>query len=146
MNSNLAHDVYIQKGKSIALALQVDDFLKAQGKSEPVQIPFGQSRLSLKSKDNEYKTGQQSMRQSMSNSISKNGPVLSSIDRPLTKEQERQKFNFIAKNKALAAGENEFEGKCDLHGLTEYKVYNSGKYHCVECRERAKQLRKGAAA
>ncbi|AXY57295.1 hypothetical protein CDG60_12385 [Acinetobacter chinensis] len=144
MKSNLAHDVFINQGKAIALANQVDDWLEAQGKSEPVQIPFGQSRLSLKSKDNEYKTGQQSMRESTSNSISKNGPVLSSKVRPLTKEQERQKYNFNAKNKALAAGENEFKGNCDLHGITDYKVYNSGKYHCLQCHERTKQLRKEA--
>ena len=32
MNSNLAHDVYINQGKAIALANQVTDFLLAQGK------------------------------------------------------------------------------------------------------------------
>ena len=144
MHTNLDHDVFIKKGKSIALAQQVDDFLKAQGKSEPTKIPFGQTRMSMKPKDTEYKTGQQSMRESMADSVSKKRPVLSSTDRPLTKEQERHKFNFEAKTKALAKGESTFEGKCDLHGLTEFKAYQSGKHHCVKCHQRTSQLRKEA--
>ena len=71
MHTNLDHDVFIKKGKSIALAPQVDDFLKAQGKSEPTKIPFGQTRMSMKPKDTEYKTGQQSMRESMADSVVK---------------------------------------------------------------------------
>lgn len=144
MHTNLDHDVFIKKGKSIALSQQVEEFLKAQGKSEPVQIPFGQTQMSAKPKDTEYKTGQQSMRESMADSVSKKRPVLSSTDRPLTKEQERHKFNFEAKTKALANGESAFEGKCDLHGLTEFKAYQSGKHHCVKCRQRTSQLRKEA--
>jgi DNA-nicking Smr family endonuclease len=146
MQSNIDHSAIINKGKSIALAIQVDDFLKAQGKSEPTQIPFGQTRMSMKPKDTEYKTGQQSMRESMADSVSKKRPVLSSTDRPLTKEQERHKFNFEAKTTALAKGESTFEGKCDLHGLTEFKAYQSGKHHCVKCRQRTSQLRKELSA
>ena len=127
MHTNLDHDVFIKKGKS-----------------EPVQIPFGQTQMSAKPKDTEYKTGQQSMRESMADSVSKKRPVLSSTDRHLTKEQERHKFNFEAKTKALANGESAFEGKCDLHALTEFKAYQSGKHHCVKCRQRTSQLRKEA--
>ena len=150
MQSNIDHSAIINKGKSIALAIQVDDWLKAQGKSEPTKIPFGQTRMSMKPKDTEYKTGQQSMRESMADSVSKKRPVLSSTDRPLTKEQERHKFNFEAKTKAktkaLAKGESTFGGKCDLHGLTEFKAYQSGKHHCVKCRQRTSQLRKELSA
>lgn len=134
MQSNIDHDVFIKKGKSIALAQQVEDFLLAQGKSEPEQIPFGHSALSKKPSDSEYKTGQQSMRASMAHSVSAKRPVLPSLDKPLSKEQERHKFNFDAKNKAIAAGEDTFQGKCNLHGLTEYKFYKSGKQHCIKCR------------
>ena len=146
MHSNIDHSAIINKGKSIALAIQVDDWLKAQGKSEPTKIPFGQTRMSMKPKDTEYKTGQQSMRESMADSVSKKRPVLSSTDRPLTKEQERHKFNFEAKTTALAKGESTFEGKCDLHGLTEFKAYQSGKHHCVKCRQRTSLLRKELSA
>lgn len=145
MRSNIDHDAIINKGKSIALAIQVDDWLKAQGKLEPTQIPLGQTRMSMKSKDTEYKTGQQSMRESMADSVSKKRPVLNSTDRPLTKEQERHKFNFEAKTKALANGESSFEGKCDLHGFTDFKVYQSGKHLCIQCRERTRKMRKEAA-
>lgn len=143
MNSNLAHDVYINQGKAIALANQVDDFLKAKGKVK--QIPFGQLGVS-RSKPESYTTSQETMRKMMTRSVSVNHPVLKTIEKKLTKEQQRHKFNFDAKTKALDAGQNYFEGKCDLHGLTVYKVYKSGKCHCVECRERTKQLRKEASA
>ena len=76
MQSNIDHSAIINKGKSIALAIQVDNWLKAQGKLEPIQIPFGQTRMSMKPKDTEYKTGQQSMRESMADSVSKKRPVL----------------------------------------------------------------------
>ena len=134
MQSNIDHDVFIKKGKSIALSQQVDDFLKAQGKSEPEQIPFGHSALSKKPSDSEYKTGQQSMRASMAHSVSAKRPVLPSLDKPLSKEQERHKFNFEAKTKAISAGESTFKGKCALHGDTEYRVFASGKQVCLQCR------------
>ena len=68
MHTNLDHDVFIKKGKSIALAQQVDDFLKAQGKSEPDQIPFGYSELS--SKKHEYgRTAQTTMREIMFSAV-----------------------------------------------------------------------------
>nr|WP_279053000.1 hypothetical protein [Acinetobacter tandoii] len=144
MRSNIDHNAIINQGKSIALAIQVDNWLKAKGKSEPTQIPFGHSGLSHKPKSTEYKTGQQSMRESMAHAVSAKRPVLPSLDKPLTAEQQRHKFNFEAKNKAIAADENTFQGKCDLHGLTDFKVYKSGKCHCIKCRERTKQLRKEA--
>ena len=68
MHTNLDHDVFIKKGKSIALAQQVDDFLKAQGKSEPDQIPFGHSELSHKRKTEGY-NAQSTMREIMFSSV-----------------------------------------------------------------------------
>jgi len=134
MRSNIDHDVFIKQGKSIALAIQVDNWLKAKGKSEPTQIPFGHSGLSHKPKSTEYKTGQQSMRESMAHSVSTKRPVLASLNKPLTKEQQRHKHNFEAKTAALAAGESTFEGKCSKHGETDYRVYASGKHYCIQCR------------
>lgn len=138
------HAIFSKKIESELLEIQVKEWLQAQGKKEPDQVPMGQLGLSEKEVSNEYKPGQQYMREAMTNSISKKRPVLSSTDRPLTKEQERHKFNFEAKTKALANGESAFEGKCDLHGLTEFKAYQSGKHHCVKCRQRTSQLRKEA--
>ena len=133
MKTNLAHDVFINQGKSIALANKVTDFLIAQGKSEPVQIPFGQSAISKKN-ETDYKTGQQNMRDMMTQSISLNRPVLKNVERPLTVDQKRMKFNFDAKLEATLAGKSTFTGKCIKHGLSEFKFYISGKHHCIECR------------
>lgn len=144
MKSNLAHDVYINQGKSIALASQVNDFLLAQGKSEAVQIPFGQSGIKKK-EDGSYKTSQQAMRNVMTQSVSANRPVLAKVEKPLTKEQQRHKFNFKAKQQALAAGQDTFMGRCDLHDLTEFRVYVSGKHVCLECRNLTKKRRKETA-
>lgn len=141
MRANLDHDIFTKKGKSIALAIQVDDFLKAQGKSEPTQIPFGQSGISLK---NEYKTSQQNMRDIMTQSISLNRPVLGKVEKALTADQKRMKFNFDAKHKAALAGKNTFTGKCLKHGLTEFKFYLSGKHHCIQCRETIVKRKKEA--
>lgn len=138
MNSNLAHDVYINQGKAIALANQVTDFLLAQGKV--TQIPFGQSGIK-KTEDGSYKTSQQTMRSVMTQSISANRPILAKVEKTLTKEQQRHKFNFEAKHKALAAGQDTFMGRCDLHNLTEFRVYVSEKHVCLECRNLTKKRR-----
>lgn len=145
MHTNLDHDVFIKQGKSLALANQVNDFLIAQDKSEPVQIPFGQSGISQKV-ENGYKTGQQNMRDMMTQSISLNQPVLKNTERPLTVDQKRMKFNFDAKLEATLAGARTFTGKCLKHGLTEFKFYMSGKHHCVECRKTIIQRKKEAMA
>lgn len=39
MNTNLAHDVFIKKSESLKLAADVEEFLKANGLNEPVQLP-----------------------------------------------------------------------------------------------------------
>lgn len=142
MHTNLDHDVFINQGKSIALANQVTDFLIAQGKSEPVQIPFGYSALSNQSKSTIWTSPQQSMRKTMSSSVSKNRPVLKTVEKTLTKEQQRQKFNFEAKCEALKASKDNFTGQCLKHGLTNFKCYASGKHHCIECRKLIIQRKK----
>ena len=147
MRTNLDHDVFIKKGKSIALANQVEAFLLAQGKSEPTQIPFGQSQLSMAKKEDEYKTGQQSMRESMAYSVSKKRPVLKPLEKVLTQEQQRHKFNFDQKLKALKDSQNTFTGKCQKHGETTFRVYPSTKkHHCLACKAETFNRRKGIAA
>lgn len=55
MKTNLAHDVFIKKSESLKLAADVEEFLKKNGLSKPIQIPpvstctnkydFNQSKL-----------------------------------------------------------------------------------------------------
>lgn len=115
MNTNLAHDVFIN-----------------QGKSEPVQIPFGKSGLSTG--NGIYQSPQIAMQRVMAYNVEKNGKQIDLAERPLTTEQVRHKFNYEAKHKALKAGLSEFTGKCIKHDLTAFKAYQSGKHHCIECR------------
>ncbi|OAL78952.1 hypothetical protein AY606_05865 [Acinetobacter sp. SFB] len=145
MQTNLDHIIFKKQGESAAIAESVEKFLKAQGKKEPVQIPFGQSGISQKV-ENGYKTGQQNMRDMMTQSISLNRPVLKNTERPLTTDQKRMKFNFDAKLEATLAGKQTFTGKCVKHGLTEFKFYISGKHHCIECRKIIIQRKKEAMA
>ena len=145
MHTNLDHYIFKKQMESAALAESVEKFLKAQGKEEPVQIPFAQPGISEKV-ENGYKTGQQNMRDMMTQSISLNRPVLKNTERPLTVDQKRMKFNFDAKLEATLAGARTFTGKCVKHGLTEFKFYISGKYHCIECRKIIIQRKKETMA
>lgn len=145
MKTNLAHDVFINQGKAIALAIQVTDFLKAQGKAEATQIPLGESGIRKKS-ETDYETAQQSMRDMMTQSISANRPVLKNVKRNLTADQKRMKFNFDAKLEASLAGKTTFTGKCAKHGSAEFKFYISGKHHCIQCRAIIVQRKKEASA
>lgn len=130
--------------ESAALAESVEKFLKAQGKEEPEQYQYGYSALSNQSKSNEWTSSQQVMRETMTSSVSQNRPVLKNVEKPLNKEQQRQKFNFEAKREATLAGARTFTGKCLKHGLTEFNFYISGKHHCVECRKIIIQRKKEA--
>lgn len=71
----LDHDIFSKKSESLILATKVKEFLKAQGRLEPTQIPFGHSGIK-QNVEAEYQSGQQSMRDMMTQSISANRPVL----------------------------------------------------------------------
>ena len=87
------------------------------------------------------------MRQTMTSSVSKKRPVLKTIEKPLTTEQQRQKYNFDEKHKALDADLDTFTGKCLKHGETLFKVYKSNKkHHCIACKAEIIQRRKELAA
>lgn len=132
------HAIFSKKIESELLEIQVKEWLQAQGKKEPDQIPMGQLGLSEKEVSNEYKPGQQYMREAMTNSISKKRPVLSNLDKPLSREQLRHKFNHEAKINAIQNNQPTFLGKCDLHGDTEFRVYHSSaKHHCIACKQKA---------
>lgn len=161
MHTNLAHDVFIQQGKSIALAQQVDDFLKAQGKSKPTQIPFGQSLYH----DHCRKTGKDpyafSLRVLMSQSVEKAHADKSEKNKPekpqkseptYTPDQtpNRKELNRIARSEAWAIGEKKFNGKCAHHGSQVFNIRKNGTDHiCSICqkkflqnyREKQKKLR-----
>lgn len=138
MHTNLDHDVFIKKGKSIALAQQVDDFLKAQGKSGPDQIPFGHSELANKRKTEGY-NAQSTMREIMFNSVQESKKIKPTA-RPApapSPERLRREENNTARAKAFAEGKSEFQGKCAHHGLQTFKIKCKGEEHiCIICRDK----------
>ncbi|WP_180190460.1 hypothetical protein [Acinetobacter sp. YH01009] len=144
MHTNLDHDVFIKKGKSIALAQQVDDFLKAQGKSEPDQIPFGHSELS--SKKNEYgRTAQTTMREIMFSAVRESQTAKQKtrvIDKPAEPtyspdvSENRVLFNRHAREQAWEKGKKEFIGRCKKHGEQTFVIRKQGKDHlCCVCKK-----------
>ena len=138
MKTNLDHDVFINQGKSIALANQVTDFLIAQGKLEPTQIPFGQSALANTRKAEGY-NAQTTMREIMFNSVhesKKSKPTVKPMPTP-TSEQLRREANYTARKKAVAEGKSEFQGKCAHHDLQIFKIKSKGEEHiCIICRDK----------
>lgn len=140
MHTNLDHDVFIKKGKSIALAQQVDDFLKAQGKSEPDQIPFGHSELSHKRKTEGY-NAQSTMREIMFSSVQeskKNKSAVKPAQAP-SPERLRRDANNAARIKAVAEGKSQFQGQCAHHGQQTFKIKGKGEgeeHICIICRDK----------
>lgn len=138
MHTNLDHDVFIKKGKSIALAQQVEEFLKAKGKSEPDQIPFGHSELANKRNTEGY-NAQSTMREIMFSSVQeskKNKPTARSAQAP-SPERLRREANNTARMKAVAEGKSEFQGKCVNHGQQTFKIKGKGEEHiCIICRDK----------
>ena len=147
MHINLDHDILRKKTESRRLDIQVRWFLRKQKKQCPDQLPAGYSALNDKSKQNEWTSSQHAMRQTMTTSVSKKRPVLITIEKPLTAEQQRQKYNFDEKHKALKADLDTFTGKCLKHGETLFKVYKSNqKHHCIECKAEIFKRKKELAA
>ena len=147
MHINLDHDILRKKTESRRLDIQVRWFLRKQKKQCPDQLPTGYSVLNDKSKQPEWTSSQHAMRQTMTSSVSKKRPVLKTIEKPLTVEQQRQKYNFDEKHKALDADLDTFMGKCLKHGETLFKVYKSNqKHHCIECKAEIFKRNKELAA
>lgn len=147
MHINLDHDVLRKKAESRRLDIQVRWFLRKQKKQCPDQLTTGYSGLNDKSKQPEWTSSQHAMRQTMTSSVSKKRPVLKTIEKPLTAEQQRQKYNFDEKHKALKADLDTFTGKCLKHGETLFKVYKSNqKHHCIECKAEIFKRKKELAA
>jgi hypothetical protein len=138
MHTNLDHDIFIKKGKSIALAQQVEKFLKAKGKSEPDQIPFGHSELAHKRKIEGY-DARSTMREIMFNSVQeakKNNPAVKPAQVP-SPERLRRDANNAARMKAFAEGKSEFQGQCAYHGQQTFKIKSKGEEHiCIICRDK----------
>lgn len=147
MHINSSHDILRKKAESRRLDIQVRWFLRKQKKQCPDQLPAGYSGLNDKSNQPEWTSSQHAMRQTMTSSVSKKRPILKTIEKPLTTEQLRQKFNFDEKHKALNAEKDTFTGKCLKHGETLFKVYKSNqKHHCIACKAEIIQRRKELAA
>lgn len=144
MHTNLAHDVFIQKGKSIALASQVEEFLLAQGKSEPTQIPFGKSlyiEQCLKSGKDPYAFSLKTlMTQSVEKAQSEKSIVkkltieLSEPDYTPDLSSDRKAKNREARTLAWATGAVKFYGSCKYHGTQIFNMRKQGKDHiCNVC-------------
>ena len=147
MHINSSHDILRKKAESRRLDIQVRWFLRKQKKQCPDQLPTGYSDLNDKSKQPEWTSSQHAMRQTMTSSVSKKRPVLKTIEKPLTAEQQRQKYNFDEKHKALKADLDTFTGKCLKHGESLFKVYKSNqKHHCIECKAEIFKRKKELAA
>lgn len=147
MHINSSHDILRKKAESRRLDIQVRWFLRKQKKQCPEQLPAGYSGLNDKSKQPEWTSSQHAMRQTMTSSVSKKRPVLKTIEKPLTAEQQRQKYNFDENHKALDAELDTFTGKCLKHGETLFKVYKSNKkYHCIACKAEIFKRKKELAA
>lgn len=144
---NSSNDILRKKAESRRLDIQVRWFLRKQKKQCPDQLPTGYSGLNDKSKQPEWTSSQHAMRQTMTSSVSKKRPVLKTIEKPLTAEQQRHKYNFDEKHKALKADLDTFTGKCLKHGETLFKVYKSNqKHHCIECKAEIFKRKKELAA
>lgn len=128
----------MKKGKSIALAQQVDDFLKAQGKSKPDQIAFGYSELAHKRKTEGY-NAQSTMREIMFSSVQeskKSKPAERPAPAP-SAERLRRDANNAARIKAFNEGKSEFQGQCKYHGQQTFKIKVKGKEQiCIICRDK----------
>lgn len=137
MRANLDHDIFAKKGKSIALAIQVDDFLKAQGKSEPTQIPFGHSELAKRHALYGH-NAQATMREIMFSSVQeskKNKPAVRPVPVP-SPERLRRESNKAARAIAVTEGKSEFQGVCMHHGHQVFKIKAQGEDHiCIICRD-----------
>jgi len=101
MHTNLDHDVLRKKTESRRLDIQDRWFLRKQKKQCPDQLPAGYSALNDKSKQPEWTSSQHAMRQTMTSSVSKKRPVLKTIEKPLTAEQQRL-IPFAARISSLA--------------------------------------------
>ncbi len=143
MRSNIDHSAIINKGKSIALAIQVDDFLKAQGKSQPTQIPFGHSERANRRAEYGH-DAQATMREIMFNSVretkidkSKPKPIRETFE---SAEQKRRELNRSARLKAWGEGKKTFKGSCAHHGQQTFCIKANGQEHiCKICRDQHSQ-------
>ena len=137
MHTNFGHGICTNKSKSIALAIQVDEFLKMQGKTTAEQVPFGYSEMAKK-RDIEGYDAQSTMRQIMFNSVQESKKnTFTSDTKVMSAEQLRREKNKTARADAIAEGKKEFTGQCLNHGIQIFKIKCGGADHiCVVCRDK----------
>ncbi|MFK7238648.1 hypothetical protein ABBZ27_00270 [Acinetobacter baumannii] len=137
MRTNLDHDIFSKKAQSLALEAEVAKFLKAQGKEEPEQIPFGHSELAHKRETEGY-NAQSTMREIMFSSVQeskKNKSAVKPAQAP-SPERLRRDANNAARIKAVAEGKSQFQGQCAHHGQQTFKIKSKGEEHiCIICRD-----------
>lgn len=152
MHTNLDHDVFIKKGKSIALAQQVEEFLKAKGKSEPEQISFGRSLyveeclakgvepFKFTLRDAMTASVQQAHAEHREKEIKAKGrkPKVEPVFIPDESSAEnRILFNRNARKEAFDKGLTRFMGRCKKHGQQEFTIRKDGRDHlCILCQRK----------
>lgn len=152
MNTNIDHDVFAKKLRSVELASQVEEFLKSQNLEEPVQIPFGYSADADRFKNGEKYDAQETMRQIMFSSVSearkKKSGYIQISEPTVISEHSRLDHNRSERIKAHKSNFSKFTGICKKHGSTEFAIYSDGLDHkCVMCkREIAKRFQKKTGA
>lgn len=136
---NLDHDIFSKKSESLMLATKVEEFLKAQGKSEPTQIPFGYSERANRRAEYGH-DAQATMREIMFNSVQETKqnkatpkPIREKFE---SAEQKRRALNRSTRLKAWSEGKKTFLGLCAYHGQQTFLIKVKGQEHiCTICRD-----------
>lgn len=163
--ANLDHDIFAKKNESISLAQKVEEFLQATGKSEPTQIPFGQSGYLQHCKENNIDPNQFSLGSQMTAAVQEtfankkekvlpNPPrkevVLRERIEDIKTDDERLVFNRHARKQAWEAGKTTFIGMCTIHKEYVFSIRMNGSNHrCTACiaqsNKKSKALQKNEA-
>lgn len=149
MRSNVDHDICRKKEESRRLDIQVRWFLRKQKKSQPEQIPSGQSGYLQYCEENGLTPYQHPLSSQMTASVqeayakkgkklgtkpSKPKTVLRDRVEDIQTNEERMLFNRHAKDLAWQEKKISFTGSCIHHDAQLFFIRMQGKqYRCSLC-------------
>lgn len=152
MQANIDHDIFPKKIQSLALEAEVAKFLKAQGKKEPEQVPFGRSLYVEECQKKGIQPFKFTLRDVMTASVEQaHATRREKESKPKIKKQKvepvfipdtssdesRILFNRNARAQAFAAGLKKFQGRCKNHGQQEFSIRKDGNDHlCIMCQRK----------
>lgn len=159
MRSNVDHDICRKKEESRRLDIQVRWFLRKQKKSQPDQIPSGQSGYLQHCEENGLNPYQFSLSNQMTASVqeayakkgkklgtkvSKSKTVLRDRIEDIQTHEERLLFNRNAKDLAWQKRLNTFTGSCQLHGVQTFRIHMQGRQsRCSACIQNSNRKYRG---